>query len=594
MKCPHCERKTDVADGKCEWCAGDLTFVSEDDQDTQEVTTNENPPFEQNNNLQDSNMIDDFVIEDGEPTPIRAQDDSSLPDAISPEGIAIGIDLGTTNSVVGIYMDGKAKCIDVEGNYLVPSVISFKDERTMLVGKQAKRRAEIDPENTVRSIKRKMGDPDYAISIYGQRLTPPQISSFILRKLKDAASKYVGAGIANAVVTVPAYFTSNQKEDTRRAAELAGLRVLRLLPEPSAAAIAYGLEKQRDQAIMVYDLGGGTFDVSILQVQGTQFEVKAISGNHDLGGDDFDRHISDFLIGEFGKVEKIDLVGDRGISREDKRRAFQILMETSEKAKKELSEAEVAYVDVPDLVPGHHLSVEIARDQFDDMIRPKVESTRDQIMEALKEADMTKHDIDRVVLVGGSTIIPMVKEFVASEVKEPYIADNVLQTVAEGASILASSLANAELPEEIKDEKRRVGGIWEAPPPIELNEKTAHPLGILLTDTRTGQEYFSCMIEKGEKLPAEFSQITTTTCDNQPKIIYPIFQGEKMRNIDWLGELTIGNIRRARQGVPQVEVTLRMDENDILEASALDLETGNKSDISIDKKKKPDLTRRTL
>lgn len=499
--------------------------------------------------------------------------------------LAIGIDLGTTNSVVAIYRSDQPETLEVEGTKLVPSVVSFRDKKTIMVGKKAKAGMEIYPETTVSSIKRHMGNRNYQLTAKKKIYTPIDISAMILRKLADAASESLDGKITKAVITVPAYFNNNQKEDTRKAGEKAGLKVLRLIPEPTAAAIAYGLEKEKNQTILVYDFGGGTFDVSILKVKGRDFKVIAVNGDHDLGGDDIDRKIMNYLLEEFKKQSKISSKKLAGITefREqpqvnlDKKsdnkegRVQQLLKEAAERAKIELSFAMMTSVDIPDIMDGESLSVELSRSQFENMIKNLLARTEKPIRQALKDANLEADDIDRVVLVGGSTKIPLVKEMVSKMIREPFTAENVDEQVAHGAAIVAASLAVAEAPEEYKE---------TPPPPIEFTNVTAFSLGIQIRGNDNVHaellgHVFSEIILKQTELPKKEKGIYTTVEDNQKAIDIKVFQGTEndCRKNLFLGEFTLSDIQVAPKGVPQVEVTFNMDEDDILDVTARDLTT---------------------
>ncbi|MFQ5633051.1 MAG: Hsp70 family protein, partial [bacterium] len=351
-----------------------------------------------------------------------------------------GIDLGTTNSVISIYRKGMPETIMIDGRKTFPSVVNFKDKDTMLVGKAAKNRLIIDPEHSVGSVKRWMGDRKKKFKIYGSEYTPVQISSFILKKLTDAAQDEIGEKVEDVIITVPAYFTDLQKEQTRDAGKLAGLNVLRVIPEPTAAAIAYGLDKGKDQIIMVYDLGGGTFDVSILQVKGNKFHVLAVDGDSNLGGDDFDNAIVDYLLDKFKKKTGKDLKNDKS---KEALVAKQKLKEAAEKAKWELSEAKSTEILVPEIMESA-IEETLTLEKYNELIKPALDKTIKKIRAVLKEAGLKAGDINRVILVGGSTRNSAVKEIVSNEIKEPYTSEKVDEQVSHGAAILGSSLSSPE------------------------------------------------------------------------------------------------------------------------------------------------------
>ena len=571
MKCPDCNMESKPEATKCEWCGASLMGVEP------EVVDDSSGDFD---DVMEPPLVDVEIPFEAEPETVRTM--QKVP-------IAVGIDLGTTNSVVAVYRNDRPETLAVEGSKLVPSVVSFRDKDTILVGKKAKAGMEIHPDTTVRSIKRKMGDRGYRINMHGITYTPPDISAMILKKLVDSASEAIGGKISKAVITVPAYFTSNQKEDTRKAGEKAGLEVLRLLPEPSAAAIAYGLEKAKNQTLLVYDFGGGTFDLSILRVKGLNFDVISVNGDHDLGGDDVDNKIVEFLINALQRDTKINLATDKKISVDEKRRAWQLLKEAAERAKIELSSALSTFIDMPDLVKGESLSVELTREEFENLIQGLLARTEKPILQALKDANLDAADIDRVVLVGGSTKIPMVKDIVTKILREPYTAENVDEQVAHGAAIMAASLASAEAPVEFEQEIKKTGiaDIWKPPPPIEPTFVTSHSLGVGTFNPRTQKpDRFAKLINRNTKLPAKNSDMFATAEDYQTEIYCPVFQGEHEDcnyNV-FLGKFELSGIEPAPAGETEIEVTFALTEDDILDVKAVDQNTGGSVNIQIDTK----------
>ncbi len=474
----------------------------------------------------------------------------------------VGIDLGTGNSVVAVYRRGRADVLDVEGQSVMPSVVAVKPGGGLLVGRTAKRRALIDPDNTVVAIKRQMGNREFRVQLDGWPYNPVDISSLILQKLVEAAAERLGGPVKDAVISVPAYFTNNQKEDTREAGRKAGLNVLRLIPEPTAAAVAYGLNKDRDQTILVYDLGAGTFDVSILQVEGHTFRVLGIGGDHDLGGEDFDRCMIDLIIKELRKDKS--LAGP--LSQVEPQRLQRLLKESAENAKKELSTADTADVEIPDLLPGQPVWFTVSRTDFETSIRELVARTIAATNETLQNAKVTKDDIDRVVLVGGSTRVPIIQQTIAQLVRDPYIAEHVDQVVAHGAAIVAASQSGLEEHVDFA--------------PVEIQNITARSLGI-----RTDQDKFSVIIERGTALPAEVHKTFTTARDNADSTDVEVFQGEDpcCSNNEQLGGFQMQGIQRAAAGKPKIDVTFVVDEDVILTVSAADRSTGKSGELKIEK-----------
>lgn len=470
---------------------------------------------------------------------------------------AIGIDLGTTFSVVAYIENGKASVIPSrEGGNLVPSVVAFTEDGAQLVGKVARAQAVANPAWTIASIKRCMGS-DKKIAVNGKIYTPQEISGLILRKVKKEAEEFLGQEVKKAVITVPAYFNDNQRQATIEAAILSGLEVMRIINEPTAASLAYGLHKEDAHHILVWDLGGGTFDVSILELGQGVFEVKAVSGNTYLGGDDWDQRIMDYLAEEFKKVYKIDVRKDRiGLQR---------LKEASEKAKKELSLKFVANIRIPFVAQEKDLETSLSRAKFEELSKDLLEKMIAPTKQALKDANLTPPDIDRVVFVGGSTRTPAVQQL-ARELfgKEPYRDINPDEVVAVGAAIQAGVLAG-----EMSD--------------VTLVDVTSLSLGI---ETMAG--IFTKIIDRNTSIPVSRSQIFTTAWDDQTQVDIHILQGERALALDniSLGKFALDNIPFARRGEPQIEVAFHIDSNGILQVSALDLHTENQKSIKLSSSKR--------
>ncbi|SHM05533.1 molecular chaperone DnaK [Caldanaerovirga acetigignens] len=471
-------------------------------------------------------------------------------------GRIIGIDLGTTNSVAAYIEGGQPVIIpNAEGSRLTPSVVAFTKDGQRLVGQMAKRQAILNPERTVISIKRHMGT-DYKVNIDGKLYTPQEISAMILQKIKQDAEAYLGEKITQAVITVPAYFTDSQRQATKDAGRIAGLEVLRIINEPTAAALAYGLDKGNDQTILVFDLGGGTFDVSILELGDGVFEVKATSGNNRLGGDDFDQRIIDYIAEEFMKEHGIDLRKDR--------MALQRLKEAAEKAKIELSSMLETTISLPfitaDASGPKHIEMTLTRAKFEELTRDLVEATLGPTEQALKDAGLRPEDIDKVILVGGSTRIPAVQEAIRRFLgKEPHKGVNPDEVVAMGAAIQAGVLAG-----EVKD--------------VVLLDVTPLSLGI---ETLGG--VFTKIIERNTTIPVSRSQIFTTAADNQTTVDIHVLQGERPMAADnvTLGRFQLTGIPPAPRGVPRIEVKFDIDVNGIVHVSAKDLGTGKEQKITI-------------
>jgi len=468
----------------------------------------------------------------------------------------IGIDLGTTNSCVAIMEGGQATVIpNPEGNRITPSVVAFTKTGERLVGELAKRQAVTNADRTIRSIKRKMGS-DYRVKIDDKEYTPQEISAMILQKLKADAEAYLGEKVTQAVITVPAYFTDSQRQATKDAGRIAGLEVLRIINEPTAAALAYGLDKGEDHTVLVFDLGGGTFDVSILELGDGVFEVKATSGNNFLGGDDFDERIINYLVSEFKKNTGIDLSKDRV--------ALQRLRDAAEKAKHELSGVTQTTISLPYITATaegpQHLEMTLTRAKFEELIRDLVEKTVGPVNQALSDAGLQPKDIDKVLLVGGSTRVPLVQETIRRVLgKEPHKGINPDEVVALGAAIQGGVLAG-----EVKD--------------IVLLDVTPLSLGI---ETLGG--VFTKIIERNTTIPTSKSQIFTTAADMQTSVDIHVLQGERAMAADnkTLGRFQLVGIPPAPRGVPQIEVKFDIDVNGIVHVSAKDLGTGKEQQITI-------------
>ncbi|MEO8899126.1 MAG: molecular chaperone DnaK [Candidatus Dormibacter sp.] len=490
----------------------------------------------------------------------------------------VGIDLGTTNSVIAAMEGGEPVVIaNAEGGRTTPSVVAFTKSGERLVGTLARRQAAVNPENTISSIKRFMGrkldevsqeakqipykvvagkDGRVEIEVMGQRYTPEQISAMILQKLKTDAESYLGEKVTEAVITVPAYFNDAQRQATKDAGQIAGLNVLRIINEPTAAALAYGLDKKVNEKILVFDLGGGTFDVSILEVGEGVFEVKATNGDTHLGGDDYDRRVVDWLADEFKKDQGIDLRNDR--------QALQRLTEAAEKAKIELSQRMETEINLPfitaDASGPKHLAITLARSKFEQLTADLTERCRKPFEEALKDASLTAKELDEVILVGGSTRMPVIQELVKSLTgKEPHRGVNPDEVVAIGAAIQGGVLKG-----EVKD--------------VLLLDVTPLSLGIM-----TEGEVNTKLIERNTTIPTSKSQVFSTASDNQNSVEVVVLQGERplARDNRILGTFNLDGIAPAPRGMPQIEVAFDIDANGILNVSAKDRGTGKENRVTI-------------
>ncbi len=468
----------------------------------------------------------------------------------------IGIDLGTTNSCVAVMEGGEAVVIpNAEGNRTTPSVVAFSKDGERMVGQVAKRQAITNPDRTVISIKREMGS-DYKVNIDGKKYTPQEISAMILQKLKADAEAYLGQTVTEAVITVPAYFTDAQRQATKDAGKIAGLEVKRIINEPTAAALAYGVDKESDQKIMVYDLGGGTFDVSVLEVGDGVIEVLATAGNNRLGGDDFDKCVMDWMAAEFKKAEGIDLTGDKV--------AMQRLKEAAEKAKIELSGVTSTSINLPyitaDATGPKHLELTLTRAKFDQLTAHLVEATAGPVRQAMSDAGLSGNDIQKVLMVGGSSRIPAVQEMVKKLTgKEGFKGINPDECVAMGAALQGGVLVG-----DVKG--------------LLLLDVTPLSLGI---ETMGG--VMTKLIERNTTIPAKKSQIFTPAADNQTSVEVHVLQGERemAQYNKTLGRFHLDGIAPARRGVPQIEVTFDIDANGIVNVSAKDLGTGKEQHITI-------------
>ena len=470
---------------------------------------------------------------------------------------AIGIDLGTTNSVVSVMEGGKPVVItNPEGSRLTPSVVGFTKTGERLVGQLAKRQAVSNPDRTIASIKRHMGEKDYKVSIDGKDYTPPEISAMILQKLKADAEAYLGETVTQAVITVPAYFNDSQRQATKDAGKIAGLDVLRIVNEPTAASLAYGVDKGGEHTVLVFDLGGGTFDVSILELSEGMVEVKATSGDTHLGGDDFDHAVMNWMVEEFKKENGIDLSADK--------MSAQRLLEAAEKAKIELSSMMETPINLPfitaDATGPKHLDLKLTRAKFDELTHDLVERTMGPTRQAMSDAGLSASDIDKVLLVGGSSRIPAVQEAIKGYFgKEPDRSVNPDECVSIGAAIQAGIIVG-----EVKD--------------MLLLDVTPLSLGI---ETLGGVS--TKLIERNTTIPVRKSQVFSTAADNQPSVDIHVLQGERemAAGNKTLGRFELSDIPPAPRGVPRIEVAFDIDANGIVHVSAKDLGTGKEQKITI-------------
>ena len=473
-------------------------------------------------------------------------------------GKIIGIDLGTTNSCVAVMEGGQPVVIvNSDGGRTTPSVVGFAKNGERLVGETAKRQAITNPDNTISSIKRHMGD-NYKVTIEGKGYSPQEISAMILQKLKADAESYLGETVSEAVITVPAYFNGAQRQATKDAGKIAGLDVKRIINEPTAAALAYGLDNENEQKIMVYDLGGGTFDVSIIEIGDGVIEVLSTNGDTRLGGDDFDQRVIDFLVSEFKKAEGMDLSSDK--------MAMQRLKEAAEKAKKELSTVTSTNINLPFITMNQdgpkHLDVTLTRAKFDELTADLVDRTMEPVRVALKDADLQPSELDKVLLVGGSTRIPAVQEAVKKYTgKEPFKGINPDECVAIGASIQGGKLAG----------DAGAGSVL-------LLDVTPLSLGI---ETLGGVA--TKLIDRNTTIPTSKKQVFSTAEDNQTAVDIHVVQGERplAKDNKTLGQFRLDGIAPARRGVPQIEVSFDIDANGIVNVSAKDLGTGKEQKITI-------------
>ena len=473
-------------------------------------------------------------------------------------GKIIGIDLGTTNSCVAVMEGGKPTVIaNAEGERTTPSIVAFTKTGERLIGEPAKRQAVTNADRTIRSIKREMGT-DYKVDIEGKKYSPQEISAMILQKLKGDAENYLGEKVTEAVITVPAYFNDAQRQATKDAGKIAGLDVKRIINEPTAAALAYGLDNEKEQKIMVYDLGGGTFDVSIIEIGDGVIEVLSTAGNNRLGGDDFDQKVTDYILAEFKKQEGVDLSNDK--------MALQRIREAAEKAKKELSSATTTNINLPFITATadgpKHLDMNLTKAKFDELTHDLVEKTAEPVQRALSDAGLQASELSKVLLVGGSTRIPAVQDKVRQLTgHEPSKSLNPDECVALGASVQGGKLAGDAGAGDI---------LLLDVTPLSLSIET---MGGIATR----------LIERNTTIPTKKSQIFSTAADNQTAVDINVVQGERQfaKDNKSLGQFRLDGIPPARRGVPQIEVTFDIDANGIVNVSAKDLGTGKEQHITI-------------
>ena len=471
----------------------------------------------------------------------------------------IGIDLGTTNSVVSVMEGGEPTVItNPEGSRITPSVVGFTKTGERLVGQLAKRQAVSNPDRTIASIKRHMGEKNYTVTVDDKSYTPPEISAMVLQKLKADAEAYLGETVSQAVITVPAYFNDSQRQATKDAGQIAGLEVLRIINEPTAAALAYGIDKEDAHTVLVFDLGGGTFDVSILDIDGGMFEVRATNGDTHLGGDDFDQAVMNWIVEEFKKENGIDLSADK--------MSAQRVIEAAEKAKIELSSMMSTNINLPfitaDASGPKHLDLTLTRAKFDELTADLVERTMGPTRKAMEDAGLTGNDIDKILLVGGSSRIPAVQEAIRKYLgKEPHRGINPDECVSVGAAIQGGVLSGDY------DEK---GVVLLDVTPLSLGIET---LGGVCTK----------IIERNTTIPTSKSQVFSTAADNQPAVEIHVLQGERemAAGNKTLGRFNLTDIPPAPRGIPQIEVKFDIDSNGIVHVSAKDLGTGKSQNITI-------------
>ncbi|AVK47519.1 molecular chaperone DnaK [Clostridium sp. MF28] len=465
-------------------------------------------------------------------------------------GIIVGIDLGTTNSAVACLRRGKVQIVPIDGKNTMPSVISVRNDE-IIVGHQAKSRLLIDPKNSVASAKREVGK-DVHYNLDGRIFTPEDVAVNILRTIKIKAGEALGEEVEQAVVTVPAYFTSEQRQITKSAAERAGLKVLRLMPEPTAAALDYGIDQNKNQTLMVYDLGGGTFDISIMQVKGNDFEILAVDGDARLGGDDFDQIICNVLFKQINKDLNISITLEK-----DRKyiSAVTKIKEAAEKAKIDLSDMDEVEIIIPNLIGDYCLEKTITRSEFNELAKPLIDRTIEKMNKAMQSINYTEDDIDRVILVGGSTKMPIVRESVKNRIKEPYMAPNVDEVVARGAALMAASLATPDY--QIKS------GI-DLSKKIVVKEKTVFTYGVDMLDSRD-KLIFKPIVRKGTQLPTADGVIGATSRPYQEGVLINVYRGDNPipNENEYLGELSLDIIKPMKDQIP-ILALFEIDENMII------------------------------